>query len=28
ASWRKYRVALMRVDTSNPLEIEWPVLLE
>ncbi|EMJ3157334.1 TPA: tail fiber assembly protein [Yersinia enterocolitica] len=25
ASWRKYRVALMRVDTSNPLEIEWPV---
>ncbi|HDU2632715.1 TPA: tail fiber assembly protein [Yersinia enterocolitica] len=28
ASWRKYRVALMRVDTSNPLEIEWPVLPE
>lgn len=28
ASWRKYRVALMRVDTSNPLEIEWPVVPE
>ncbi|HDL6744370.1 TPA: tail fiber assembly protein [Yersinia enterocolitica] len=28
ASWRKYRVALMQVDTSNPLEIEWPVLPE
>ncbi|EKN3530818.1 tail fiber assembly protein [Yersinia enterocolitica] len=28
ASWRKYRIALMRVDVSNPLEIEWPVLPE
>ncbi|HHL2559424.1 TPA: tail fiber assembly protein [Yersinia enterocolitica] len=28
ASWHKYRVALMRVDTSNPLEIEWPVVPE
>ncbi|MGE4752468.1 tail fiber assembly protein [Yersinia enterocolitica] len=28
ASWRKYRVALMRVDASNPLEIEWPVAPE
>ncbi len=28
ASWRKYRVALMRVDTSNSLEIVWPVAPE
>ncbi|MFV8797145.1 tail fiber assembly protein, partial [Yersinia sp. LJYL362] len=28
AAWRKYRLALMRVDTSNPLEIEWPVAPE
>ncbi|EOV1656316.1 tail fiber assembly protein [Yersinia enterocolitica] len=28
ASWRKYRIALMRVDVSNTLEIEWPVLPE
>ncbi|EKN6222700.1 tail assembly chaperone [Yersinia enterocolitica] len=25
AAWRKYRVALMRIDTFNPHEIEWPV---
>ncbi|QDW32283.1 tail fiber assembly protein [Yersinia sp. KBS0713] len=24
AAWRKYRVALMRVDTSNPANITWP----
>lgn len=25
ASWRKYRVALMRIDTSKAPDIEWPV---
>ncbi|EOF8234675.1 TPA: tail fiber assembly protein [Yersinia enterocolitica] len=24
AAWRKYRVALMRIDTSNPTNITWP----
>ncbi|HHL2456704.1 TPA: tail fiber assembly protein [Yersinia enterocolitica] len=28
ASWRKYRVALMRVDTSKAPDIEWPTSLE
>ncbi|MFM1257303.1 tail fiber assembly protein [Yersinia enterocolitica] len=26
ASWRKYRVALMRVDTSKAPDIEWPMV--
>ncbi|HGK8555710.1 TPA: tail fiber assembly protein, partial [Yersinia enterocolitica] len=25
AEWRKYRVALMRLDTSKAPDIEWPV---
>lgn len=25
ASWKKYRILLMRVDTSTAPEIEWPV---
>ncbi|EPZ3014867.1 tail fiber assembly protein, partial [Yersinia enterocolitica] len=24
AFWRKYRVALMRIDTSKEPDIEWP----
>ncbi|EOI6873079.1 tail fiber assembly protein [Yersinia enterocolitica] len=28
AAWRKYRVALMRIDTSKAPDIEWPVLPE
>lgn len=26
ATWRKYRIALMRVDTSKAPNIEWPVV--
>ncbi|EPE5151514.1 tail fiber assembly protein [Yersinia enterocolitica] len=26
ATWRKYRVALMRVDTSKAPNIEWPII--
>ncbi|MCW6550381.1 tail fiber assembly protein [Yersinia ruckeri] len=25
AAWRKYRVALMRIDTSKAPDIEWPI---
>ncbi|WP_258864001.1 tail fiber assembly protein [Yersinia ruckeri] len=25
AAWRKYRVALMRIDTSKAPDIEWPL---
>ncbi|WP_145519058.1 tail fiber assembly protein [Yersinia bercovieri] len=28
ATWRKYRVALMRIDTSKVPNIEWPVAPE
>ncbi|EPF2603066.1 TPA: tail fiber assembly protein [Yersinia enterocolitica] len=28
ASWRKYRVALMRIDTSKASDIDWPVFPE
>ncbi|HHL2458614.1 TPA: tail fiber assembly protein [Yersinia enterocolitica] len=26
AAWRKYRVALMRIDTSRTQDIEWPIV--
>jgi len=28
AEWKKYRVMLMRIDTSSAPDIEWPALSE